>query len=76
MVTPTPPLAPLTPLLDFDFGLGQAGGEFSLAFGVEAGAAGLSGGLFELSDVDRVSQPLVQIRPFSPAHARRRGIED
>ncbi len=67
---------PLAPLLDFDFALGGVGGDFGLAFSVEADAGAVSGaGLFELAEVDSVPQAIVQMRPFYPAHARRRRIE-
>lgn len=67
---------PLTPVLDFDFALGGVGGDFGLAFSVEADAGAISGsGIFELVEVDSVPQAIVQMRPFYPAHARRRRIE-
>ncbi len=73
LTPPAPPLVPLTPVLDFDFWPGEIGGDFALAFAVETG--GVSGGAFDLNDVDNVPQAIVQMRPFYPAHARRRRIE-
>ncbi len=67
---------PLTPVLDFDFALGGVGGDFGLAFSVEADSGTISGvGVFEMAEVDSVPQAIVQMRPFYPAHARRRRIE-
>lgn len=67
---------PLAPVLDFDFALGGIGGDFGLAFAVESDAGALSGaGVFDLAEVDTVPQAIVQMRPFYPAHARRRRIE-
>ena len=67
---------PLTPVLDFNFALGGVGGDFDLAFSVAADAGTMAGsGIFELADVDTVPQAIVQMRPFYPAHARRRRIE-
>lgn len=67
---------PLAPVLDFDFALGGIGGDFGLAFSVAADAGAISGvGVFELAEVDSVPQAIVQMRPFYPAHARRRRIE-
>lgn len=69
-------VAPLAPVLDFDFAIGGIGGDFGLAFSVEADAGAVSGaGVFELAEVDSVPQAIVQMRPFYPSHARRRRIE-
>jgi len=73
---PVAQAAPLQPVLDFDFAIGGVGGDFGLAFSVEAAVGAVSGrGVFELADVDTVPQAIVQMRPFYPAHARRRRIE-
>ncbi len=69
-------VAPLAPVLDFDFAIGGIGGDFGLAFSVEADAGAVSGvGVFELAEVDSVPQAVFQMRPFYPSHARRRRIE-
>jgi protein TonB len=76
LAVPLVQAVPLTPVLDFDFSLGGIGGDFGLAFSVEADAGAISGaGIFELAEVDSVPQAVVQMRPFYPAHARRRRIE-
>ncbi len=69
-------VAPLAPVLDFDFAIGGVGGDFGLAFSVEADAGAVSGaGVFELAEVDSVPQAVVQMQPFYPSLARRRRIE-
>lgn len=73
---PSVSAAPLEPVLDFDFALNGVGGDFSLAFSVEADVGPVEGtAVYELGDVDRVPQAMAQMRPFYPAHARRRRIE-
>ncbi len=76
MPAPVVKAAPLEPVLDFDFSIGGSVGDFALVFSADAfhmvaGAASL----FELGDVDQVPQAISQMRPFYPAHARRRRIE-
>ncbi len=76
LAPPEPHTAPLKAMLDFDLGLTDVGGDFDLNFSIEPTPVGLGGdAAFALSDVDRVPQPLVQLRPFYPAHARMRQIE-
>jgi protein TonB len=73
---PTVKAVPLDPVLEFDVALDGIGGDFGLAFSVDAAVdvAG-AGGAFELSDVDSLPQAVVQMRPFYPSNARRRRLE-
>jgi protein TonB len=75
--TPRPEAVPLTAMLEFDFGPPAIGGDFDLAFSVDAIAnvADASASVFELSDVDQTPQPMIQLQPLYPAHARMRQIE-
>ncbi len=68
---------PLKTVLDYEFDAPDLGGDFDLSFNVSTMAAiGLkNASVFALSDVDQIPQPLVQIEPFYPAHARMRQIE-
>lgn len=76
LALPSSPAVPLEPVLDFDFGLGDIGGDYSLAFPVGAGAVDMrADGVFDIGEVDRVPQAVVQMRPVYPAHARRRRTE-
>jgi protein TonB len=77
LVAPRPHVAPLQAVLDFDVGLADIGGDFDINFAMDTmGDTGLdSGGIFELSELDQSPQPLVQLRPLYPTHARMRQIE-
>ncbi len=76
LAAPQPQEAPLRAMLDFDLDLAGVGGDFDLSFSIEPTTATLKGStIFDLSDIDRVPQPLVQLHPFYPAHARMRQIE-
>ena len=77
MAHPQATVIPLQASLDFNVELGTLGGDFSLSFTVDPalGADGLGSSIFEISDVDRAPQPLVQLQPLYPAHARMRRIE-
>lgn len=76
LAAPQSDVAPLETMLDFDLSLTRIGGDFDLNFSVEPGAVAMAGTpVFTLSDIDRAPQPLVQLRPFYPAHARMRQIE-
>lgn len=76
LTPPRPDLAPLQTVLDFDLSLARIGGDFDLSFSVAPGATAMNGTpVFALTDIDHAPQPLVQLRPFYPAHARMRQIE-
>lgn len=74
LVTVREEIVPLKSVLDFDLGVLDVGGDFDVSFSVNPS---LGGGVsvFEISDVDSMPQPLVQLRPHYPAHARMRQIE-
>lgn len=76
LLAPVSPAVPLEPVLNFDFGLADIGGDFSMAFSVSTEPMIMnSGNVLELSEVDHVPQAVVQMRPFYPALARRRRTE-
>jgi periplasmic protein TonB len=77
LVVPQPEVAPLKAVLDFDLGFTEIGGDFDLSFSVDgiAGIGNAASMIFELSDIDDTPQPLVQLRPLYPAHARMRHLE-
>lgn len=76
LTPPRPDMAPLQTVLDFDLSLARIGGDFDLNFSIEPGVSPMDGmPVFALSDIDRAPQPLIQLRPFYPAHARMRQIE-
>ena len=68
-------LVPLKAVLNFDLGMLDVGGDFDLSFSVDPLVGGVGNSVLELGDVDSMPQPLVQLRPHYPAHARMRQIE-
>jgi len=68
-------IVPLKTMLDFDIGTTDVGGDFDVSFSVDPEISLGADTLFEISDVDRVPQPLVRLKPLYPAHARMRRIE-
>jgi protein TonB len=68
-------VVPLRAMLDFDIGMTDIGGDFDVSFALDRQINLDSASLFEISDVDRAPQPLVQLKPLYPANARMRRIE-
>jgi len=66
-------IVPLKAVLDFEVGMVDVGGDFGVNFVVEPLVG--SGSVFEFDDIDSMPQPLAQLRPHYPAHARMRQIE-
>ncbi|MBT3191691.1 MAG: energy transducer TonB [Verrucomicrobia bacterium] len=76
LATPQPEVAPLQAVLDFDLDFTQIGGDFDLNFSTDALAdMRTDAGAFDLSDIDHHPQPMVQLRPHYPTHARMRQLE-
>ncbi len=76
LTPPKPHVVPLKAMLDFDIDLAEVGGDFDLNFSVLPTPAVFDGAtIFSLSEIDQLPQPLVQLRPFYPTHARMRQIE-
>jgi len=75
--SPRPQVAPLQAVLDFDVGLANVGGDFDMNFVIDSSTGeGLAlDTIFALSDLDSGPQPVVQLRPQYPVHARMRQIE-
>jgi len=68
-------IVPLKAMLDFDLGVLDVGGDFDVSFSVNPQLGGVGSYVFELGDIDSAPQPLVQLRPHYPTHARMRQVE-
>jgi len=68
-------IVPLKVFLDFELGALDVGGDFDVSFSVNPQLGAVGSYVFELGDIDSAPQPLVQLRPHYPAHARMRQVE-
>lgn len=67
---------PLNAMLDIDFGLDAAGGDFGLDFDITAGAGGAIGkSVFSLDEIDQNPISIVKNPPIYPIRAKMRRIE-
>lgn len=70
-------LAPMQAVMNLNMAMGDVGGDFSVDFGVTAGALDdqLKELIFEISDLDESPRPLARLKPVYPPQASMRKIE-